>query len=105
VVPSVVDAPFRTVLDEVFEEGETLEDDAPCGWAGCFDGFPHKFGDDEESLIIKRILSNLIHQGGGGSPIFVGQYLVNTDFHVIFGFYLIESAGMMLLVVVEQLIS
>lgn len=43
------------------------------------------------SLIIKRILSNLIHKRGRSPPIFVGEHLVNTCLHIILWFYLIES--------------
>ena len=45
------------------------------------------------SFIVRRILSNFIHQGRGGTPVFMGKYLVHTRLDFIFGFHLIESEG------------
>lgn len=54
VVSSVVDAAFRSILDEMFGEGEAFEYDAPRGGALVFDGFPHELGDDENYHPVAR---------------------------------------------------
>jgi hypothetical protein len=45
------------------------------------------------SFIVRRILSNFIHQGSGGTPVFMGKYFVYTRLDFIFRFHLIESKG------------
>ena len=52
-VSCVVDAAFGAIFDEVFEKGEAFEDDAPGGWAGGFNSFPHEFGYDEDLFFVE----------------------------------------------------
>ena len=47
-VAGVIDAAFGPALDEVLEEGEALENDAPSGRAGGFNGLPHELTDDQD---------------------------------------------------------
>ena len=50
VVPGVVDASLGAVLDEMLEEGQALEDDAPRGRTLGFQGLPHDAGDDRDCI-------------------------------------------------------
>jgi hypothetical protein len=43
------------------------------------------------SFVVKGVLGNLVHKGGGCAPIFMRQHLVDSRLDVIFGLYLIEA--------------
>lgn len=56
VVPGVVDASLGAVLDEMLEEGQALEDDAPRGRTLGFQGLPHDAGDDRDCILGGNVL-------------------------------------------------
>ena len=90
-VASIVHTPLRAVLDEIFQQGQGFKDDSPRRGTLSFHGLPHETSDDVKAFGIKGITGNLVHQGTGGTPVFVRQDFVDTGFDIGLWFGLVVA--------------